>query len=144
MNSKRHQSSRALVGWTAAPVNAAGTFLVGILLALALILSAQPAAAKSPPDSFADLADKLLPSVVNISSTQLVNRGQERGPDIPQAPPGSPFGDMFRDFFDRNQQGAPRRATSLGSGFIIDPDEATHGFESPQLVFLFFLQRHGP
>ncbi len=121
MNSQRHQTSRALVGWTAGPVNAAGAFLVGMLLAIALIISAQPAAAKSPPDSFADLAEKLLPSVVNISSTQLVNRGQERGPDIPQAPPGSPFGDMFRDLFDRNQQGAPRRATSLGSGFIIDP-----------------------
>ena len=121
MNSQRHQTSRALVGWTAGPVNAAGAFLVVMLLAIALIISAQPAAAKSPPDSFADLAEKLLPSVVNISSTQLVNRGQERGPDIPQAPPGSPFGDKFRDFFDRNQQGAPRRATSLGSGFIIDP-----------------------
>ena len=93
-----------MVGWPAAPVNALGTFLLGILLALVLILSAQPAAAKSTPDSFADLAEKLLPSVVNISSTQVVNRGQERGPDIPQAPPGSPFGDMFRDFFDRNQQ----------------------------------------
>jgi serine protease Do len=97
---------------------AAGAFLLGLLLALAIVLGAQPASARGAPESFADLADKLLPSVVNISSTQVVREG--RGPDIPQAPPGSPFGDMFRDFFNRNQQGAPRRASSLGSGFIID------------------------
>ena len=123
MNSKQHQPSRALVGWTAGRASSAGAFLIGILLALALVISAQPAAARSAPDSFADLAERLLPTVVNISSTQLVAQapGQERGPDIPQAPPGSPFGDMFKDFFNRNQQGAPRRATSLGSGFIIDP-----------------------
>jgi serine protease Do len=41
--------------------------------------------------------------------------------EIPQAPPGSPFEDFFKEFFDRNQrEGAPRRASSLGSGFIID------------------------
>jgi serine protease Do len=123
MNSKQHQPSRALVGWTAGRASSAGAFLIGILLALALIISAQPAAARSAPDSFADLAERLLPTVVNISSTQLVDQapGQKRGPDIPQAPPGSPFGDMFKDFFNRNQQGVPRRTMSLGSGFIIDP-----------------------
>ncbi|MBN42323.1 MAG: serine protease [Alphaproteobacteria bacterium] len=110
-----------MIGWTTGRVNSVVGFLVGMLLALAFILSIQPAGAKPPPGSFADLAAGLLPTVVNISTTQVVNQGQERGPDIPQAPPGSPFGDMFRDFFDRNQQGAPRRATSLGSGFIIDP-----------------------
>ena len=123
MNANQPQPSRALVGWTAGRAGAASSFLMGILLVVALVLSALPAAAKSAPDSFADLAERLLPTVVNISSTQLVSQapGQERGPDIPQAPPGSPFGDMFKDFFNRNQQGAPRRATSLGSGFIIDP-----------------------
>jgi serine protease Do len=77
------------------------------------------AAAKSAPESFADLAEKLLPSVVNISSTQVVR--EDRGPQAPQLPEGSPFGDSFREFFNRNQ-GAPRRATSLGSGFIISTD----------------------
>jgi serine protease Do len=109
----------ARAGWTAGRANAAGAFLLGVFLALALVLGAQPASARGAPESFADLADKLLPTVVNISSTQVV-RAEGRGPDIPQAPPGSPFGDMFRDFFNRNPQGAPRRASSLGSGFIID------------------------
>jgi serine protease Do len=77
--------------------------------------------AKSVPESFADLAEKLLPSVVNISTTQTVEAG--KGPEIPQLPPGSPFEDFFKEFFDRNgQERRPRRATSLGSGFIISED----------------------
>ncbi len=89
------------------------------LLSLALLVP-WPAAAREAPETFADLAEQLLPSVVNISTTQVVERGQR--PQIPQAPPGSPFEDFFREFFDRNQpENAPRRrATSLGSGFIID------------------------
>ena len=46
------------------------------------------------------------------------------GPEMPQFPPGSPFEEFFKEFFDRQQQrqDTPRRkATSLGSGFIIDP-----------------------
>ena len=63
---------------------------------------------------------ELLPSVVNISSTQVVR--EDRGPQAPQLPDRiRPFGDSFREFFNRNQ-GAPRRATSLGSGFIISSD----------------------
>ncbi len=96
-----------------------GAFLLGLLFALAIVLNAQPAAARSAPDSFADLADRLLPSVVNISSTQVDRSNQDR--QVPQLPDGSPFGDSFREFFNRNQ-GAPRRATSLGSGFIISED----------------------
>lgn len=73
-----------------------------------------------PPDSFADLADQLLPAVVNISSSQTVD--SQAGIEVPEVPPGSPFEDFFREFFDENQQQRPRRATSLGSGFIISPD----------------------
>ncbi len=77
--------------------------------------------ARTAPESFADLAAKLLPSVVNISTTQ-VTRRTERGPEIPQFPPGSPFEEFFRDFFERNRpDSAPRRSNSLGSGFIVDP-----------------------
>ena len=117
----RKQTNRAIAqtGWTVGRVNITAAFLVGLLFALAMVLSSLPAAAKSAPDSFADLADRLLPSVVNISSTQVVR--EDRGPQAPQLPEGSPFGDSFRDFFNRNQ-GAPRRATSLGSGFIISED----------------------
>ena len=77
------------------------------------------------PNGFADLAAQLLPSVVNISTTQVVKSkpGAKGGPnpDVPQAPPGSPFEEFFKDFFDRQpQDNRPRRNTSLGSGFIID------------------------
>ena len=81
--------------------------------------------AKAAPESFAELADRLLPAVVNISTTQVI---ENRTPqEMPQFPPGSPFEDFFKEFFERNQpNGQPggrtqkRRATSLGSGFIID------------------------
>ena len=76
---------------------------------------------KATPESFADLAQKLLPAVVNISTTQVVKQGQ-RGPEVPQFPPGSPFEEFFREFFDRQRPNAPpRKQTSLGSGFVIDP-----------------------
>jgi serine protease Do len=105
---------------------------------LAAGLPVTPAYASGAPDSFADLAAKLLPAVVNVSSSQLVtahNGGQGgdgpgAGPEIPLFPPGSPFEQFFKDFLNRNHPGgqgggdqpAPeRRMQSLGSGFIIDP-----------------------
>ena len=69
---------------------------------------------KSAPDSFADLAEKLMPSVVNISSTQTIKTSSNPFPF--QFPPGSPFDDMFKEF----NQPTERKATALGSGFIID------------------------
>ena len=69
---------------------------------------------KSAPASFADLAEKLMPSVVNISTTQTVVTSTNPFPF--QFPPGSPFEDMFKEF------GTPqeRKSSALGSGFIID------------------------
>ena len=76
--------------------------------------------AKTAPESFADLAQKLLPMVVNISTTQTVEG--RPGMEMPQLPPGSPFEEFFREFFDRNRpEQRQRKATSLGSGFIVDP-----------------------
>ena len=69
--------------------------------------------AKNPPASFADLAEKLTPSVVNISTTQTIKT--QTNPFPFQFPPGSPFEDMFKEF----QKPTERKATSLGSGFII-------------------------
>ena len=68
----------------------------------------------SIPSSFADLAEKLMPSVVNISTTQTVTTNANPFPF--QFPPGSPFEDMFKEF------GTPqkRQSAALGSGFIID------------------------
>ena len=69
---------------------------------------------KSVPASFADLAERLMPSVVNISTTQTVTTTTNPFPF--QFPPGSPFEDMFKEF------GTPqeRKSSALGSGFIID------------------------
>jgi serine protease Do len=69
---------------------------------------------KSAPSSFADLAERLMPSVVNISTTQTVVTNTNPFPF--QFPPGSPFEDMFKEF------GTPqeRKSSALGSGFIID------------------------
>jgi serine protease Do len=117
--------------------------LLGVSFALVTpaVPLVQPAAARSAPDSFADLAARLLPAVVNVSSTQNITAksgGHGVGPEVPIFPPGSPFEQFFKDFLNRNRQGqgqgqggngggddsqpAPaRRAQSLGSGFIIDP-----------------------
>ena len=99
------------------------------------VLAPVPAAARATPDSFADLAAKLLPAVVNVSSSTTMTAhnggpGGGPGPDFPMFPPGSPFEQFFKDFLNRNHpggQGHPnqpmpeRRTQSLGSGFIIDP-----------------------
>ena len=66
------------------------------------------------PASFADLAERLMPSVVNISTTQVITTRTNPFPF--EFPPGSPFEDMFRDFGEPQE----RRTSALGSGFIID------------------------
>jgi serine protease Do len=95
---------------------------VGILAVTGLLVATPHAPAHARgPEGFADLAERLLPAVVNISSTQVSRERAQRGPEIPQFPPGSPFEEFFKDFLDRNRPDAPpRRVTSLGSGFIID------------------------
>ena len=84
---------------------------------LILVLLSFPtsfAYSKTAPSSFADLAEKLMPSVVNISSTQTIKTTSNPFPF--QFPPGSPFEDMFKEF----NRPTERKATALGSGFIID------------------------
>jgi serine protease Do len=109
-----------------ASVNGRLALLAG---AVALIGVAMPAAAQFRPgqEGFADLAERLQPAVVNISTTQKVKapqRGQGQGPEMPQFPPGSPFEEFFKEFFDRNRGGnnggGARKVQSLGSGFIVD------------------------
>jgi serine protease Do len=92
--------------------------------ALALVLFATgpmaPVALAAPaPESFAPLAEKVTPAVVNISSVHHPKAGatQDLPPDIP---PGSPFEYFFRHFGDQNAR--PREVMGLGSGFIIDPE----------------------
>jgi len=82
---------------------------------------ATPAWSREPTESFADLVDKLMPTVVNITTTQNVPQQGPRLRDMPQLPPGSPFEELFKEFFDkRGGEEQKRRGTSLGSGFVID------------------------
>ncbi|WP_417319487.1 DegQ family serine endoprotease [Emcibacter sp.] len=99
------------------------------ILIVAICVVAIPATvfAKAAPESFADLSDKLLPSVVNIYTKQNVR--VDRNDGFPQFPPGSPFEEFFKRFEDRNNEGEDddrrprtRQRMSLGSGFIISAD----------------------
>ena len=84
------------------------------LILIVLSLPTSFAHAKMVPSSFADLAEKLMPSVVNIASTQTIRTTSNPFPF--EFPEGSPFKDMFKEF----NQPRERKATGLGSGFIID------------------------
>ena len=88
-------------------------------LTLALVL-AQAISARALPQSFADLADKISPAVVNITTSTVVEQGT--GP-MPMVPEGSPFEDFFERFRDRMPESdRPRRSSALGSGFVISED----------------------
>jgi serine protease Do len=95
---------------------------------LVLFLAGMPftqAEAHAGPTGFADLVEKLLPAVVNISTTQTISGQDEEAEAMPdmQLPPGSPFEDFFNNFMKNHNQGGSHKhkATALGSGFIIDP-----------------------
>src|SRR5467141_3621099 len=109
-------------------------WLAAICLGAASVLSA-PALARGP-DGIADVAEKVIDAVVNISTSQTVEAkggGEGRGA-MPQLPPGSPFEEFFDDFFKNRRSGPggnskggdksgdlqPRKTNSLGSGFIVD------------------------
>jgi serine protease Do len=83
-------------------------------------LLATPSLARGP-DSVADVAEGLQDSVVNISTTQTLKGAAESTPSAP-GPKGSPFEEFFDDFFDdEDKEGLPRKVSSLGSGFVVDP-----------------------
>ena len=86
-------------------------FLVTIVLTLSFSIQSS---SKTVPASFADLAERLMPSVVNISTTQTIVTNSNPFPF--QFPPGSPFEDMFKEFGEPRE----RKSSALGSGFIID------------------------
>jgi serine protease Do len=96
-------------------------FLIAILAA-SLVLPASAASAARGPDNIADVAEKVIEAVVNISTTQKV---ETRNSPVPQLPNDPQLDELFRDFFNRrgepqNRERGPRRVSSLGSGFIID------------------------
>src|SRR5246500_3469999 len=108
--------------------------LAAICLGASSVLISAPASAQGP-DGIADVAEKVIDAVVNISTSQTVEAkggGDGRGA-MPQLPPGSPFEEFFDDFFknrrgpggnskggDKNGDVQPRKTNSLGSGFIVD------------------------
>jgi serine protease Do len=114
-------------------------WLAAICLGAATVLISAPVSTPAlarGPDGIADVAEKVIDAVVNISTSQTVEAkggGEGRGA-MPQLPPGSPFEEFFDDFFknrrggpggnskggDRNGDLQPRKTNSLGSGFIVD------------------------
>ncbi len=109
--------------------------LAAICLGATGILMSAPALARGP-DGIADIAEKVIDAVVNISTSQTVEAkgGGDGGGAMPQLPPGSPFEEFFDDFFknrrggpggnskggDRGGELQPHKTNSLGSGFIVD------------------------
>ncbi|WP_089944584.1 DegQ family serine endoprotease [Litoreibacter albidus] len=92
-----------------------------LMLGLALVLAQAITANAKMPDSFADLAEKVSPAVVNITTSTTV-AGVDQGPR-PIVPEGSPLEDFFKDFLDRQGEGQrPRRSSALGSGFVVSED----------------------
>ena len=88
----------------------------GLALALA---PATPSVARAAPDSFADLADMVSPSVVNITTSTTIAAPADGGPIVPE---GSPFEDFFKRFGNPNAPRGPQRSNALGSGFVISED----------------------
>lgn len=120
--------SPAANGWRALSGRCVRRQISVLLLAAALLvgdLTAALAQRMPPVEGFADLVARVGPAVVNVSTRKDV-ASQVEQPDmpVPQFPPGSPFEEFFKEFFDRDrqrEQQAPRRSFSLGSGFVVDP-----------------------
>ena len=113
--------SRAMI--PALPMGAR-TIAGALVLGLALVATpAMQASALGAPESFAELAETISPSVVNITTSSVVAASTEDGPMVP---PGSPFEEFFKDFMDKQGRGPgdqpPRRSEALGSGFVISED----------------------
>ncbi len=110
----------------------ASSALAAAVLGISVTVTALPLPAFARgPASLADLADQVTDAVVNISASTTVEANSRGGRNLPQLPQGTPFEDLFEEFFKRRGQGAPkgdedsprgqtRKSNSLGSGFIID------------------------
>ena len=101
-----------------------GVAAAGLLSGALVLTLLGPAGAADAPASFADLAAKVTPAVVNISSKHHMAQVGDVNGDQPfpfNAPPGSPFEDFFRHFNERQHRQGNMTQTALGSGFIIDP-----------------------
>ena len=96
--------------------------LAAVAVALTAIPALDPTRAEAAgPVSVAPVAEKLIDAVVNISTSQTI-KGSE-GVPLPRVPKGSPFEEFFDDFFNKKGSSEDRKASSLGSGFVIDAKE---------------------
>src|ERR1700756_2163554 len=140
---RRHSIRRSvdakhqILAWREADMTAATTALshrlrplvAAVCLGAVTSLAAAPASARGP-EGIADVAEKVIDAVVNISTSQTIEAKSDGRGAIPQLPPGSPFEEFFDDFFknrrgggkggDRTNELQPHKTNSLGSGFIID------------------------
>ena len=93
--------------------------LLALVLGLGLSLTpVQRAEAFGAPESFAELAEQISPSVVNITTSAMISAPAD---GMPMVPEGSPFQDFFDDFGGPGQ-GGPQRSEALGSGFVVTED----------------------
>ena len=115
-------ATQALVVANPAPTGVALRWLQVTGLVLLVLAMALPLNAQDRPVSFADLAERVSPAVVNITTSTTVATQLNRNP--PGAPDGAPFEDFFNDFFNRDGQSQPRprQSQALGSGFVISAD----------------------
>jgi serine protease Do len=90
-----------------------------VLAGLLLAAPAVHAQDRTVPNTFADLAEKVLPAVVNISTVKKGEQPSTRA--MPQLPEDSPFSDMLRRFWENQRRAQQQPTRALGSGFIIDP-----------------------
>jgi serine protease Do len=112
-------------------------FYLTLLTTVLIVAQAMVAQAR---ENFSDLADKVSPAVVNITTSTVVAQGAGPSPIVPE---GSPFEDFFREFRDRSGQGdRPRRTSALGSGFVISEDgfvvTNNHVIESADEIIIEF------
>ncbi len=113
-------SGRTGQGWARCLPRVFAALAAGVGLYGAALVVAVPGLARGPA-SVADIAEGLQDAVVNISTTQTL-KGPDDGAPIRKGPKGSPFEEFFDDFFDEEgPDGMPRKVSSLGSGFVIDP-----------------------
>ena len=70
--------------------------------------------ARTAPESFADLVEELVPSVVSIASKTIIKEKYQQ--PLPRFPEGSPFDEFFKDFFDKEQRKTPSQRPMYGLG----------------------------
>ena len=99
----------------------AGALAIAAMLALAL--APAPAPARGAGESFAPLVREVSPAVVNIAASRDAQPRDMAQQQRPSPMPGSPLEEFLRRFGNPGARpdAAPRRATALGSGFVVDP-----------------------